>query len=195
MNVNECNFFHMEEFFSTPLLHTHFHIGCHFIRLHLCCCGLHGKKKLMEYWWEGWTSAIPPASTSDIVGQCNKKRKDYFWSSPHILLEIAKSKLRTSSQCILCSVCSLKLLYRSTKRSYNREALMFFCGQQNRIIYNFLCLWQNNVIVYLQFTWFQARKKEKSTKSEKLMDYSEKVTLSSFYQVTVTPIDNMYICK
>ena len=27
----------------------------------------------MEYWWEGSTStAVPPTSTSDIVGQCNK---------------------------------------------------------------------------------------------------------------------------
>ena len=42
MNVNECNFFHREEFSDTSLLHRHFHVRCHFVRLPLCChlsCG------------------------------------------------------------------------------------------------------------------------------------------------------------
>ena len=37
MNVNGYNFFCMEEFSSTPLLHTQLHVRHHFIRLPLCC--------------------------------------------------------------------------------------------------------------------------------------------------------------
>ena len=39
MNVNGCNFFCMEEFNYTPLLHMHFHV-----RLPLCCHLMHGNK-------------------------------------------------------------------------------------------------------------------------------------------------------
>jgi len=42
---------------------------------------------VMEYWWKGSTSsATPPTSTSDIVGQRNTNRRHYFWSSHCILL-------------------------------------------------------------------------------------------------------------
>jgi hypothetical protein len=44
MNVNVYNFFCMEEFNYTPLLHTHFHVRCHFVRLPLCCHLSHGTK-------------------------------------------------------------------------------------------------------------------------------------------------------
>ena len=37
MNISVCHFFCTEEFNVTPLLHTHFHVRCHFIRLPLCC--------------------------------------------------------------------------------------------------------------------------------------------------------------
>ena len=37
MNVNGCHLFLMEEISSTPLIHLHFHIRCHFVRLSLCC--------------------------------------------------------------------------------------------------------------------------------------------------------------
>ena len=43
-NVIGCNFFHMEEFNYTPLLHTHFHVRHHFVRLPLCCHLSHGNK-------------------------------------------------------------------------------------------------------------------------------------------------------
>ena len=43
MNINGCNFFCMEGFNDTHLLHTHFHIRCHFVRSPLCC-HLYGKK-------------------------------------------------------------------------------------------------------------------------------------------------------
>ena len=36
-NVIGCIFFHMEEFHYTPLLHMHFHVRRHFVRLPLCC--------------------------------------------------------------------------------------------------------------------------------------------------------------
>ena len=51
-----------KEVSDTPLLHLHFHVRCHFVRL-----------TLMEYLLEGSVStAISPASTSDVVGQRNK---------------------------------------------------------------------------------------------------------------------------
>jgi len=37
MNFSGCNFFHMEETNSIPLLHVHFDVRCHFVRLPLCC--------------------------------------------------------------------------------------------------------------------------------------------------------------
>ena len=36
-DVNGCNFFYVKEFSGTPLLHMHFHVRCHFVRLPLCC--------------------------------------------------------------------------------------------------------------------------------------------------------------
>jgi len=40
MSINGCNFFCMEEFDNTPLLHTHFHVRCHSV----CCHLSHGNK-------------------------------------------------------------------------------------------------------------------------------------------------------
>jgi len=37
-SISECQwvpFFHVEEFISTPFLHTHFHVRCHVVRLPL----------------------------------------------------------------------------------------------------------------------------------------------------------------
>ena len=42
MNVIGCSFFGMEEFSYTPLLHMHFHVRRHFVRLPLCCHLSHG---------------------------------------------------------------------------------------------------------------------------------------------------------
>jgi len=73
VDVSECHSFHMEEFSDTPLLHMHFHVRCHSVRLPLCCHLSRGNK--MEYWLEGSTStAIPPASASSVTGQHNKTR-------------------------------------------------------------------------------------------------------------------------
>ena len=47
MNVSGCHFWCMEEFSSTPLLHTHFHVRHHFVRIPLCYHLLHGNKM----WW------------------------------------------------------------------------------------------------------------------------------------------------
>jgi len=44
MNVSGSHFFHMEKFSSTPLLHLHFRVRCHFVRLPLCCPLLNGNK-------------------------------------------------------------------------------------------------------------------------------------------------------
>ena len=44
MNISECSFFCTEEFNYTPLLHVHFHVKCHYVRLPLCCHLLHSNK-------------------------------------------------------------------------------------------------------------------------------------------------------
>ena len=44
LNVIGCNFLRMEEFNYTPLLHTHFHVRRHFVRLPLYCHLSHGNK-------------------------------------------------------------------------------------------------------------------------------------------------------
>ena len=73
MNVSGNILFCIEEFSSTLLLHTYFHFRLHFVRLHLCCHLSYSNKRRKEHWWEGSAStAIPPISTSDIVGQHNK---------------------------------------------------------------------------------------------------------------------------
>jgi len=65
VNANRCNFFHKGKFHDTPLLHPHFHVRCHFVRLTLC---YH-----LSHWWEGSIStAMQPTSTSDIIVQCNQ---------------------------------------------------------------------------------------------------------------------------
>ena len=43
-NVSGCLFFCMEEFNDTPLLHRHFHVRHHSVRLPLCCHLSHGYK-------------------------------------------------------------------------------------------------------------------------------------------------------
>jgi len=44
MNVNGCHCFQMEEFNDTPLLHPHFCVRYHSIRLPLCCHLSHSNK-------------------------------------------------------------------------------------------------------------------------------------------------------
>ena len=57
-------------FSDTHLLHTHFHIRHHCVRLPLCC---YLPQSVMGYWWEGLTfTAVSPTSASDNVGQAHK---------------------------------------------------------------------------------------------------------------------------
>jgi len=44
VRVNGCHFLHVEEINDTPLLHPHFHVRRHCIRLPLCCHLSHGNK-------------------------------------------------------------------------------------------------------------------------------------------------------
>ena len=74
VNINRCNFFFcMEEFNDITLLHLHFHVRHHFVRLSLSC---HlSDRNIME--WKtrkerSASTAIPPTSTSDTTGQDNK---------------------------------------------------------------------------------------------------------------------------
>jgi hypothetical protein len=58
----------MEEFNDAHLLHTNFNIRSHFVRLLLCCHLV--ATKLTNSWREVSTStAIPPASATNVVGQ------------------------------------------------------------------------------------------------------------------------------
>jgi len=63
-------FFCMKEFNDTPLLHMHFHATYLSVSLPLCCHLPHGIKMKLEYCWEGsTTTAVPPISTSGVMGQ------------------------------------------------------------------------------------------------------------------------------
>jgi len=65
-------FFCKEEFNDALLLHTHFHVRRHFVRLPLCCL-LFPSNRTMKYWWEGSVSTVIPSPfTSNIIGQHNK---------------------------------------------------------------------------------------------------------------------------
>ena len=44
INTSGCHFFLVEELNSTPLLHVHFHVRHHFVRLPLCYHLFHGNK-------------------------------------------------------------------------------------------------------------------------------------------------------
>ena len=62
-NIDEC---HMEEFNPTPLLHPHFHVS----PIWSDCSSVTLQQHKTRYWCEDSTSAaIPPAFTSDGVGQ------------------------------------------------------------------------------------------------------------------------------
>ena len=41
VKVTGCHLFLLEEFSDIPLLHLHFHVQCHSVRLPLCCCLSH----------------------------------------------------------------------------------------------------------------------------------------------------------
>jgi len=99
MNVNGCNYFHMEESSDTSLLLTH--STWHFVRLPLCCHLLHSKKKnIMENQQESSPStAIPPTSTSDFVGQYNKIG-DITFRAALIYKEIKNLKSCCPSGCL-----------------------------------------------------------------------------------------------
>jgi len=63
----------MEGFSSTPLFHMYFHARYHSVRLPPPLLSVPWQQNVMEYWLECSTStAIPPTSASDIMGQHNK---------------------------------------------------------------------------------------------------------------------------
>ena len=69
-NVNVCNFFNVEELNDTSLLHLHFHVRQHSVRLSLCC---HLAKTCNRILVGRLTStALPSPPTSDVVGQYNQ---------------------------------------------------------------------------------------------------------------------------
>ena len=68
LNVNGCHILCMEEFSYSRLLHLYFHVRCHFVIVPLLLFDA-WQQNVMGYWWECSTStAIPPTSTSDVVG-------------------------------------------------------------------------------------------------------------------------------
>ena len=85
VNVSGCNFFHIEEYNSTPLLHKHFHFRHYFIKLPHYCYLLQSIY-ITEYWCEGSTSTvIPPISASDIMGQHNYNTGDVTFRAALVL--------------------------------------------------------------------------------------------------------------
>ena len=64
-------FFCVEDFSVTPLLHTHCQSDAIVSDCPSAAIVTH-QQHIIEYWWEGPTSAArPPTSTSDVMGQYN----------------------------------------------------------------------------------------------------------------------------
>ena len=81
MNASGCHFFCMEEFSDTSLLYPHFHV-----RQILSCCpsaaSVAQQQNVMQCWWEcSASTAIPPTSTSDVMGPHSKIRGITFKAS------------------------------------------------------------------------------------------------------------------
>ena len=71
LNVSGCHFFLLKELSDTPLIQPHFHVRCHCQTAPLLP-SVTQQQNVMECWWEGSTStAIPPPSASDVMGQHN----------------------------------------------------------------------------------------------------------------------------
>ena len=64
INVNGHHFFLVEELSCTSLLHPHFCVRHHFVRLLLCCHLSHSQVQPLL--------TIPPPSASDVLGQHHK---------------------------------------------------------------------------------------------------------------------------
>ena len=80
------------------------------------------QQNITGYWWEGSTSsAIPPTSTSDIVGQNNKTRH-YFQSSPHIMIvnEPLWVQLLPHDKCKSVRASTLKAKEKSSQKKKKR---------------------------------------------------------------------------
>ena len=58
MNIGRCNFFHMEEFSDTPLLHPHFHVRHCFGQTVPLLPSVTLQQNVMEYWWKGHITII-----------------------------------------------------------------------------------------------------------------------------------------
>ena len=56
INVNRCNFFYTEKFSDSPLLHTHYHVRCHY-SFTCCCCVTDGSRGAV--WQIGVQSLLP----------------------------------------------------------------------------------------------------------------------------------------
>ena len=89
-SINECQwvlfFSHVEEVSSTCLLHIHFHSRWHFCQTAPLLPPVTQQQNVTEYWQEDSTStAIPPTSTSDNLGQHNNIRGITFGAAPVFL--------------------------------------------------------------------------------------------------------------
>ena len=75
LSVSGCHFVHMEEFSSTPVLHTHSHVRCHLSDCPSAAffCNCYMQQHVTEYWLEDSASTtISPNPPLDIVGWHNK---------------------------------------------------------------------------------------------------------------------------
>jgi len=114
MNVSGCHFFHMVEFKFHTFASSALPYYTSFCQTAPLLTSVIQWQNVTEYWWERSTStAIPPTSTSDVVGHHRKNRRHYFWSSPHIshcLVQILPNWLTwralLQSQCSRCP-CSI----------------------------------------------------------------------------------------
>lgn len=129
MNVSRCQFFLIAEFSESNLLHTHFHVWHHFVRLALCCHLSHSNKM----WWNTGGTVQPlllyqHASTSGAMGEYNNigditlgavqnifSTEICFWL--HLYISVTK-KERIDKMDKLRWICRIKISRRTKKLDY-----------------------------------------------------------------------------
>jgi len=101
IDVSGCHFFYKEEFSDTPLLHMHFHVSHHCVRVPLCCHQSHGTK--MEQHINGKIQPLQPQHQHlPLTLWTNiQNRRHYFQSSPHNSFSI---KLSCVCYVTLCAI-------------------------------------------------------------------------------------------
>ena len=118
MNINRSNFFCIEEFSYTPLLHTYFHVRHHSVRLPLLP-SVTSQQNVTEIWWKDSTSEVVwPTYAFDVMDQYN--RRHYFLRSPCNLAYATKGAMWNTWWYLLSLVSKYQLMNNIKRCMFRR---------------------------------------------------------------------------